>query len=1065
MASRKKENDGVMLGIHLDIGYKSIGWTVSESGTPVLFRGCGTLLFQKDDCLASNRRTNRRQRRHIRSTRQRIEHMRKLLLHLGVMPEEALTETCCSWPWKLAAEVLTCGRKLTWPEMWDVLRWYAHNRGYDGNIAWQRGEETSQKDEDIKKGLTIANGLMEEHDTTSMAETFCAVLGIEPGKDRCASRERFKALDASFPRKTVESELRSILQAHIGELEGVNEKLITTLLGAPGREPDAWKTIPCPDLDLPKRYKGGLLLGQRVPRFDNRIIGTCPVSGNKLPHKKCPEFLEYRWAMQLANIRIQRSGERDLTPLNAEERKEVTARLRELGWFSKTTLKKAVKDASGAEESNIDDMLLHPDAERALLLYPALYESAHGDLKKVWEHIPEKTQSRILRKLGRGKTLTLGQIRDLLEETDLFDAALKKGAKKSKKAPADPLKRTIQATFPSGRAPYSREVMRKAVEEVMAGNEPRSEEGILYTTAEQPVLPEKNIDRKTNNHLVRHRLKMMRRLLDEIIEEYASGDKAMIECVTIEFNREVQEMSGKPSKEIAKELTFRLKSHKQAVAYASEKLDIPERKLGGSLIRKVRIAQDLDWTCPYTGEKYDIHQLMDGSVDLDHIIPRSDRKSDSLDSLVITFKSVNAWKSNTTAMEFIEENAGKPVPGMPKLSILSVERYTELVGKLNRKKMPHRSGPGERKTDDEKRRNNRCKRLLQKFSDKKSKSKGFTPGNLTVSSYLVTLAMGVARELFKGDHIPPKILTLPGRITKEVRMGYKLMGLLAEVNPDVLDADGEVRPKTEIREITNLHHAIDAVTLGLASNLIPMKGNIWELMVKRNLNDREKEILKKTGAFIFDSQGKAHLKELPGETVDSIRQCLAECRVATHIPATKGGAVLEQTTWSVTGHEEDIVALSQRTRDEKGNIQIKEDKKNKKLLLGIEPQGESKLEKIKGVIQISRNYALALDPEPEIIPWHKVWHRIGEIKKKNGGKMPRILRNGMLIQVSEGRYQGTWKIFSIKNNANGLCLALGKADDVNYKKANVLLNTLLKNGMETCPGSYTGVPRHVPPSD
>jgi len=23
-----------------------------------------------------------------------------------------------------------------WNELWDVLRWYAHNRGYDGNLRW-----------------------------------------------------------------------------------------------------------------------------------------------------------------------------------------------------------------------------------------------------------------------------------------------------------------------------------------------------------------------------------------------------------------------------------------------------------------------------------------------------------------------------------------------------------------------------------------------------------------------------------------------------------------------------------------------------------------------------------------------------------------------------------------------------------------------------------------------------------------------------------------------------------------------------------------------------------------
>jgi CRISPR/Cas system Type II protein with McrA/HNH and RuvC-like nuclease domain len=95
--------DGIVLGIHLDVGHSSIGWAVTESSTPVVFRGCGTVLFPKDGCLASERRVNRRQRRHIRSTRQRIARLRTLLAYLGVLTEGELNCPGCAWPWKLAA--------------------------------------------------------------------------------------------------------------------------------------------------------------------------------------------------------------------------------------------------------------------------------------------------------------------------------------------------------------------------------------------------------------------------------------------------------------------------------------------------------------------------------------------------------------------------------------------------------------------------------------------------------------------------------------------------------------------------------------------------------------------------------------------------------------------------------------------------------------------------------------------------------------------------------------------------------------------------------------------------
>src|SRR5213595_3697164 len=134
-ASKKTSGD---LSLAFDVGHSSIGWAVlknADAKAASILR-CGAVIFPADDCLASQRRTFRRQRRHIRSTRQRIARMKALLAHLGVLSHEQLHQPGCAWPWQLAARVLRGGPLLTWPELWDVLRWYAHNRGYDGNRRW-----------------------------------------------------------------------------------------------------------------------------------------------------------------------------------------------------------------------------------------------------------------------------------------------------------------------------------------------------------------------------------------------------------------------------------------------------------------------------------------------------------------------------------------------------------------------------------------------------------------------------------------------------------------------------------------------------------------------------------------------------------------------------------------------------------------------------------------------------------------------------------------------------------------------------------------------------------------
>ncbi len=119
-------------------------------------------------------------------------------------------------------------------------------------------------------------------------------------------------------------------------------------------------------LTIPGRYQGGLLFGQLKPRFDNRIIADCPITfaegyervlsetGDateartqarrfaKVPTCPSLDFLGFRWAMTLANIRIGFDGEtyRDtdgketnVRRLNAEEIRRIDARVRQLGFL------------------------------------------------------------------------------------------------------------------------------------------------------------------------------------------------------------------------------------------------------------------------------------------------------------------------------------------------------------------------------------------------------------------------------------------------------------------------------------------------------------------------------------------------------------------------------------------------------------------------------------------------------------------------------------------------------------------------------------------------------------
>jgi len=359
------------LDIAVDVGHSSIGWAVLKRTTGVSPKddidivGCGAVTYRADDCLASARRTYRRQRRHIRSTRQRIARIKSLLKHIGALTEKELNKPGCAWPWLLAARVLRNGKLLNWPELWDVLRWYAHNRGYDGNRRWSAVEAAAQKEDSEKEAN--ARGLMDKYGMRSMAETFCAMSGLDPLGSKKSTHlpgdKRPQGQNAAFPREVVEGEVKRILSAHLDKLKGADENLEKALLAD-------WQAISCPDIKLPGRFQGGLLFGQRVPRFDNRIISICPISGQKVPSRNCPELLNFRWGMQLANVQVARFGEQKLSPLTAQERRQIDKQMREAGSMTAEQFKMAVRNTTSAIRDNLETMLMHPDAKEALLLDP-----------------------------------------------------------------------------------------------------------------------------------------------------------------------------------------------------------------------------------------------------------------------------------------------------------------------------------------------------------------------------------------------------------------------------------------------------------------------------------------------------------------------------------------------------------------------------------------------------------------------------------------------------------------------------------------------------------------------
>ena len=160
-----------------------------------------------------------------------------------------------------------------------------------------------------------------------------------------------------------------------------------------------------------------------------------------------------------------------------------------------------------------------------------------------------------------------------------------------------------------------------------------------------------------------------------------------------------------------------------------------------------------------------------------------------------------------------------------------------------------------------------------------------------------------------------------------------------------------------------------------------------------------------------------------------------------------------------------MVFIRQRARDEKtGAITTKRDRVSVGKAFGLNPiNGEGKLKAIKGVLLPEVNYGVALTQEPTVIRHQRVWGAIAALKDANGGKMPQLLRRGDIIRIAAGGYAGIWRVASIKDNHNGISIDVIKpnavkiASGVSYAKINVLVATLMKNGLEVLKPRYTGV--------
>lgn len=275
---------------------------------------------------------------------------------------------------------------------------------------------------------------------------------------------------------------------------------------------------------------------------------------------------------------------------------------------------------------------------------------------------------------------------------------------------------------------------------------------------------------KITNPTVHIGLNQLRKLVNAIVRRYERPDYIYVELAReLKLNEEQKAVHNR-----------RIKQTTDAAAERSKKLaEIGQRDTGGNrmLLRiweQLNPANPLDRRCPYCGEMIPIEMLMNGSADIDHIIPYSRCLDDSVANKVASHGHCNKQKGNKTPWERWGETDRWPI-------------IQDQVARLHKSKQ-WRFGPD--------------------AMERVERDGGFIARQLTDTQYLSRIAGKYLASLYTPDE-GRRVYAVTGRMTAMLRRLWSLNDILPDYN--WVENEHSNAPKNRL---DHRHHAIDAAVVG-----------------------------------------------------------------------------------------------------------------------------------------------------------------------------------------------------------------------------------------------------------
>jgi CRISPR-associated endonuclease Csn1 len=522
------------------------------------------------------------------------------------------------------------GEKLEQWQIYKALHSAIQRRGYDPDIPWKtqsQSKEATEKDgddeagtearmKDFEKQLVAMSPSHPEYQFPCYFDAW--KMGLWDPKQPKLLRDRIDCHAEStrnqiIPRKLVENEIRKLVESASKFYPQLKGKADYLLYGPSG--------IPYASHDSALRQKYGLkqggvsdwqgVLGQKIPRFDNRIIGKCILiprlnvckirtdeNGNIHPQSRLAA--EVTFLMKLKNMRLQRLGSE--SQLSASEIKAIF------------------------ENPAFEKLSISAAQWKKLVCVPLCSVPLPGH---------ESVESPKISGRSRFCRPALDILKRLIL-SGLSPTAFYKQEIARVMGNSDPMKGLVKEDL---------SFLLRMSDTWDGIHIPNQKLDALVRDSKNSDLAIRTLIGSQNDPIVRHRLGLFAERLGKLSDEFGIPDAVALEFVRedfmglkakLEYNRFIKERAEQRAKA----------KREAAEAGATE-------SVAGFKLELLRAQQGV---CLYTGAGLVPTALDD--YEIDHIVPRSKGGPDAALNFVLTTKAANKDKADRTPYEWLSRTGG-----------------------------------------------------------------------------------------------------------------------------------------------------------------------------------------------------------------------------------------------------------------------------------------------------------------------------------------------------------------------------------------------------------------------